>query len=332
MTNTVAGNLWVGRRVLITGGMGFIGSTLARRLVAMAADVTILDNMTLSHGANPFNIAGIEDRLRIELADLRDAVQLDRLVKDSDVIFNLAGQTSHMQSMTDPFTDLDINGTAQLRLLETCRRHAPGVKLVYSSTRQVYGRPERLPVEETHPLNPVDINGIHKMTGEWYHRLYGRVHGLRTVVVRLTNTYGPRMRIKDAHQTFLGLWIRQVLQGQPLEVWGGAQLRDFTYVDDCVAALLAAADHPAVDGGVYNVGGERAIPLVDLARLLISINGGGQYREIDFPPEHARIHIGDYQADDRAFRRATGWAPAVLLEEGLRRSLDYFRQHQTRYV
>lgn len=234
---------------MITGGMGFIGSTLAHRLVGLGGEVTILDNMMASHGTNPLNITGIEGRVRVEIADLRHVGPLPDLVRNCDIIFNLAGQTSHLESMVDPLTDLDINCAGQLRLLEACRQHNPGVKLVYSSTRQVYGRPDRLPVDETHPLHPVDINGINKMAGEWYHRLYGQIHGLRTVVLRLTNTYGPRMRIKDAHQTFLGLWIRQVLEGGPLEVWGGAQLRDFTYVDDCVDALVMAADDPGVDGG-----------------------------------------------------------------------------------
>ncbi|MFV3130376.1 NAD-dependent epimerase/dehydratase family protein [Niveispirillum sp. KHB5.9] len=332
VTPAAATTRWAGRKVLITGGMGFIGSTLAHRLADLAANVTILDNLTPSHGANPLNIAGIEDRLRVEIADLRHAGHLDHLVRDCEIIFNLAGQTSHLESMVDPFTDLDINCAGQLRLLEACRLHNPGVKLVYSSTRQIYGRPDSLPVDEKHPPHPVDINGINKMAAEWYHRLYHRVYGLRTIVLRLTNTYGPRMRIRDAHQTFLGLWIRLVLEGHPLAVWGGAQLRDFTYVDDCVDALLMAADNPAVEGGVFNIGGDRAISLAELAGLLISANGSGNLMEADFPPEQARIHIGDYQADDGAFRAATGWTPSVPLEVGLRRSLDYFRSHHAGYV
>jgi len=332
LTQTAATGRWAGRKVMITGGMGFIGSTLAHHLVGLSAEVTILDNMTPSHGGSPLNITGIEDRLHIEIADLRHVAHLDQMVRDCDVIFNLAGQTSHLASMVDPLADLDINCAAQLRLLESCRHHNPGVKLVYTSTRQVYGRSDRLPVDETHSPHPVDINGINKMTAEWYHRLYGRVHGLRTVVLRLTNTYGPRMRIKDAHQTFLGLWIRQILEGRPLELWGGAQLRDFTYVDDCVEALILAADESAVEGGIYNIGGDRVLSLSDLARLLIATNGSGSCGETDFPTEQARIHIGDYHADDGAFRRATGWAPVVPLEDGLRRSLDYFRIHHAGYV
>lgn len=332
LTQTAAAPHWAGRKVMITGGMGFIGSTLAQYLVEHFAEVTILDNVMPLHGANQQNIAGIESRVRLEIVDLRDVDHLGQLVGNQEIIFNLAGQTSHLASMVDPFNDLDINCRAQLCLLEACRQHNPGVKLVYTSTRQVYGRPQYLPVDEMHPLQPVDINGIHKMAGEGYHRLYGRVHGLRTVVLRLTNTYGPRMRIKDAHQTFLGLWIRQLLEGRPLEIWDGAQLRDFTYVDDCVSALLAAAESPVVDGSVYNIGGNRVISLTDLAHLLIAANGGGHCVATDFPPEQARIHIGDYHADDTAFRQATGWAPSVALEDGLRRSLDYFRTHRTAYV
>lgn len=323
---------WAGRKVLITGGLGFIGSNLAQYLVGLSAYVTLVDNMMPLHGGNRQNIAGIKKHVRLKNVDLRDADHLDRLVGDQEIIFNLAGQTSHLASMVDPFTDLDVNCTAQLRLLEACRRHNPEVKVIYTSTRQVYGRPVHLPVDEMHPMQPVDINGVNKMAGEWYHRLYGSVHGLRTVVLRLTNTYGPRMRIKDAHQTFLGLWIRQILDGQPLAIWGGGQLRDFTYVDDCVAALLAAADNQIVDGGVYNIGGDRVISLTDLAHLLIAVNGGGTCVETEFPSEQARIHIGDYHADDTAFRQTTGWSPTVALEEGLRRSLDYFRTHRAAYA
>lgn len=332
MTSGITSKAWIGRRVLITGGLGFIGSNLAHRLVALGADVLIVDSLIPAYGGNLHNVAGIADRIRINISDIRDDHGLAHLVADREVIFNLAGQTSHLDSMTDPFTDLDINCTAQLKLLEVCRHTNPKVKLVFASTRQIYGKPDYLPVDEKHLLRPTDVNGINKMAGEWYHILYNNVYGLRSVSLRLTNTYGPRMRIKDARQTFLGVWIKLALEGKPLEVWGGAQLRDFTYVDDCVDALLLAADSPSVDGGIYNLGGDRVVSLADLARLVVEANGAGDYAVREFPAERKRIDIGDYYADDGAFRRITGWQPSVTLEAGLRSSLDYFRQNFAQYL
>ncbi|MCW5550088.1 MAG: NAD-dependent epimerase/dehydratase family protein [Opitutaceae bacterium] len=234
--------------MLITGGLGFIGSNLARRLVALGARVTILDSLIPEYGGNRRNLAGIEGKVAVHLSDVRDRHSLPAFVRGQDFLFNLAGQTSHMDSMTDPETDLEINCRAQLSILETCRRHNPGIRVVFASTRQIYGRPDYLPVDEKHPLRPVDVNGINKLAGEEYHLLYSEVHGIRSTVLRLTNTIGPRMRIKDARQTFVGVWVRRILEERPFEVWGGAQLRDFTYVDDAVEALLLAATRPEAEG------------------------------------------------------------------------------------
>ncbi|MCX7853993.1 MAG: NAD-dependent epimerase/dehydratase family protein [Caldilineales bacterium] len=321
-----------GRRVLITGGLGFIGSNLARRLVDLGAQVTLVDSLIPEYGGNLFNIAGIEDRVRGNISDVRDEHSMKYLVQGQDILFNLAGQTSHMDSMHDPFTDLEINAKAQLFILEACRRHNPGIKIVFASTRQVYGRPQYLPVDEEHPLRPVDINGVNKLAGEWYHLLYHDVYGLRTTVLRLTNTIGPRMRVKDARQTFLGIWIRLVVEGKPFEVWGGEQLRDFTYVDDAVEALLLAAAHEDADGRVFNVGGEGAISLKALADLLVAVNGGGAYVVREFPADRKRIDIGDFYADDRRLRAALGWAPRVPLAEALARTLAFYREHLPHYV
>jgi UDP-glucose 4-epimerase len=323
---------WDGRRVLVTGGLGFIGSTLAHRLAAARADVVLVDSLVPEYGGNPANVAGIEDRVRVNVSDIRDPHSLRHLVRDREVIFNLAGQTSHMDSMRDPFTDLEINCTAQLRLLEVCREAAPGAKVVYASTRQIYGRPDYLPVDERHILRPTDVNGINKMAGEWYHVLYNDVYGLRATSLRLTNTYGPRMRVKDARQTFLGIWIRLLVEGRPFEVWGGEQKRDFTYGDDCATALMLAAERPECDGKVFNLGGDRVVTLTELAEALVAANGGGGYAVREFPADRKRIDIGDYYADDSLFRAATGWRPSVPLEEGLARSLAYYRDHLPRYL
>ena len=321
-----------GRHVLITGGLGFIGANLARRLVELGAQVTLVDSLIPAYGGNLFNIAGIEDRVRVNISDVRDAHSMRYLVQGMDFLFNLAGQTSHMDSMEDPYTDLEINAHAQLSILESCRHYNPGIKVVFASTRQIYGKPDYLPVDEKHLLRPVDVNGINKMAGEWYHILYNNVYGVRACALRLTNTYGPRMRVKDARQTFLGVWLRLIVEGKPLEVWGGEQLRDFSYVDDVVAALLAAAASEATNGRAFNLGGDCVISLRALAELLIAVNGDGEFRLRTFPEDRKRIDIGDYYADDTLFRTTLGWAPAVSLAEGLARSLEFYRTHLTRYL
>jgi UDP-glucose 4-epimerase len=321
-----------GKRALIAGGLGFIGSTLARRLAGLGAEVLAVDALLPGQGGNRFNLADAEGKtLAVEIIDLRQG-QLDRLVAGRDFLFNLAGQQSHQGSMDAPLDDLDLNCRVALSLLEACRRAAPGITAVYTSTRQVYGKPRALPVDESHPLAPVDINGIHKLAGETYHLLYQRLYGIKSAVLRLTNTYGPRMRVKDARQTFIGLWLRNLVEGQPFEVWEGAQLRDFTYVDDAVNALLLAACEPKAQGAAFNLGGDGALSLRELADKLVAAHGGGSYVLKQFPPERKRIDIGDYQADDRRFRAASGWAPRVPLEEGLKRTLDYYRAHLAHYL
>ncbi len=321
-----------GARVLITGGLGFIGSNLARRLADLGAQVTLVDSLVPEYGGNRFNVRGIEDRVRVNISDVRDRYSLKAHVAGQDFLFNLAGQTSHLDSMQDPFTDLEINCAAQLSILETCRRVNPGIRIVYAGTRQIYGRPERLPVDEGHPLRPVDVNGINKLAGEFYHILYNDVYDLAACSLRLTNTYGPRMRIKDARQTFVGVWIRLLLEQKPFEVWGGRQLRDFTYVDDCVEALLLAAARPQARGRAFNLGGTELISLQELAELLVDVNGGGEFELKEFPADRKRIDIGDYYADDGLIRRTLGWEPRTPLREGLKRTLEYFRANVQHYV
>ena len=321
-----------GKNVLITGGLGFIGSNLAHRLVALGAEVLIVDSLIPEYGGNIFNVHGLEDRLRINIADMRDEHGLRYLVQGQDIIFNLAGQVSHTDSMIDPYTDLEINARSQLSLLEACRHGNPATKVVFASTRQIYGRPEYLPVDERHPLQPADVNGINKLAGEWYHMVYHQVYGLRTVSLRLTNTYGPRMRIRDARQTFIGWWFRQLLEGQTLNIFGdGLQVRDFNYIDDVVEALLMVAVHEAADGQIYNLGSDDPINLLNLARLMIEVNGGGQYELRPFPDDRKRIDIGDYYGDYRRIRSKLGWRPLVGLRDGLTRTMDYFRENLGHY-
>jgi UDP-glucose 4-epimerase len=325
-------NNFEGKNILITGGLGFIGSNLARRLVDLKARVTLVDSLIPEYGGNLFNLAGIADRVTINIADVRDAHSMDYLVQGQDYLFNLAGQTSHMDSMQDPYVDLDINCKAQLSILEACRKHNPNIKIVFASTRQIYGKPEYLPVDEKHLLRPVDVNGINKMAGEWYHILYNNIYAVRACALRLTNTIGPRMRVKDARQTFLGVWIRLLIEGKPFEVWGGDQLRDFTYVDDAVEAFLLAAASEEANGQVFNLGSEQAISLKGLAELLIEINDRGEYIARSFPPARKLIDIGDYYADFSRIRSCLGWQPRVPLREGLSRTLAFYREHLISYL
>lgn len=322
-----------GRRVLITGGLGFIGSNLAHRLVALGADVLLVDSLIPDYGGNLENIAGIASQLRVNIADVRQASTMNYLVRGQDVIFNLAGQVSHIDSMRDPHTDLDINCRSQLTILEACRHHNPGVKVVYASTRQIYGRPESLPVTEQHLVRPTDINGINKAAGEYYHLVYNNVFGVRACALRLTNIYGPRQLLKHNRQGFIGWFVRLVLEDQELQVFGdGSQLRDFVFVDDAVEAFLAAGLSEALNGEALNVGGDAPISHRDLVELMITVAGRGRVRYVEWPAEKKAIDIGSIYSDASRFSALTGWTPRVALDEGLRRTFEYYRSRLASYV
>jgi UDP-glucose 4-epimerase len=321
-----------GKKILITGGLGFIGSNLAAKLVELGGDVVLVDSLIPSYGGNLFNVEPVKERVKINIADVRDEYSMDYLVKEQDYLFNLAGQTSHIDSMNDPYTDMEINCRSQLSILEACRKHNPDIKILFASTRQIYGIPEYLPVDERHPLHPTDVNGINKMAGEWYHILYNNVYGIRACALRLTNTYGPRMRVRDARQTFLGLWIRQILEGREIRVFGdGKQLRDFNYIDDVVEAFLITASSDEANGMIFNLGSTDFICLSELAELLIDINGTGNYSIVPFPPERKKIDIGDYYGNYEKIRKGLHWSPKVLLREGLTLTLAYYKKHGNRY-
>ena len=325
-------DIFGGADILVTGGLGFIGSALARRLVELGAKVTLVDSLIPEYGGNPFNVQDIRDRVTVDLTDVRDVAAMSSLIKKRQFLFNLAGQTSHLDSMTDPVTDLNINAAAQLHILEACRLHNRDLKIVFASTRQVYGRPAYLPVDEKHPVNPIDVNGINKLAGEWYHLLYNDVYRIRACALRLTNTYGPGMRVKDARQTFLGVWIRRLIEKNPIQIFGdGTQRRDFNFVSDVVDALLRAAASNAANGQIFNLGHREHVSLQELAELLIKLNGGGNYELIPFPDDRKAIDIGDYYADVGKIDNSLGWTPKVKLDQGLKETLDYYRANHAHY-
>lgn len=321
-----------GNNVLITGGLGFIGSNLAIRLVQQDCTVTLIDSLIPEYGGNLRNIAPIKDMVRVNISDVRDEHSMKYLIRNQDYLFNLAGQTSHLDSMHNPYPDLEINARAQLSILEACRHHNPDIKVIFASTRQLYGIPDYLPVDERHPLRPIDVNGVNKMAGEWYHLVYNKAYGIRTTVLRLTNTYGPRMRVRDARQTFLGIWIRNVIEGKPILVFGdGRQVRDFNHVDDVVSALLLIASADDADGEIYNLGADDPISLKDAAELLLEINGSGRYEVVPFPNDRKVIDIGDYYADYRKIRSRMKWRPETTLADGLKGTLKFYREHASHY-
>ena len=319
---------WHGRKILVTGGAGFLGSNLCHALAARGARVTALDGFLFGGGANPANLEG--SGVELVRADIRE-IDLRNLCEGADVIYNLAAQTSHMGGQRDPLADIAVNAVAQVRLIQAAREAAPGAIVVHASTRQFYGRPHYLPVDEEHPVNPPDANGVSKFAGEQYWMIEHRTAGRPVVSLRLTNCYGPRLRIRDARQTFLGIWLRCVLEGKPFEVWGGDQLRDMTYVDDVTAAFLAAAA-PACHGRVFNIGGPPPASLLEIAGILAKLVPEAQFVTREFPADRATIDIGSYHANDTAFRAATGWAPLVGLEEGIGRSLAWYRERLGQYL
>jgi UDP-glucose 4-epimerase len=320
------------KAVLITGGLGFIGSNLAHRLVDLGAQVTLVDSLLPDYGGNRFNLAGYEDRLRVNIADVRDPYSMRALVQGQDVLFNLAGQVSHIDSMTDPIADLEINARAQLSILEACRHENPAIKVVYAGTRQQYGKPHYLPLDEQHLQHPTDVNGVNKLAGEWYHIVYQTAYGLRTTSLRLTNTYGPRQLLKHNRQGFIGWFVRLAVEGKEIQLYGdGRQLRDLTYVDDVVDAFLRAGATEATNGQVYNLGGQAPISLYDLAHLLVEIAGQGSVRLVPWPEERKRIDIGDVYSSYAKIESALGWRPTTALQDGLRQTIAYYQRHRQHY-
>jgi UDP-glucose 4-epimerase len=325
--------LYQGSRALVTGGLGFIGSHLSKKLVELGADVTIVDSLIPEYGGNPYNIREIADHVHVNYSDIRDPWSIRYLVRAQDFIFNLAGQVSHIDSMTDPETDLDINCRSQLSLLEACRENNHDARIVFAASRQQYGRPQFVPVTEDHPLVPVDVNGINLVAGERYHLLYDEVYGLRAASLRLTNTYGPHLLMKHDRQGFITTFIRLALAGKPIKVFGdGSQLRDFTYVSDAVDAFLAVGVTDKGYGTALNVGGIEPVSLIDVARLCQELAGsGGAVETMPWPTERKKIDIGSIYVDHTRLTDLTGWDPQVGLREGLAQTFEFYREHGEHY-
>lgn len=324
-------NYYSNKNVLITGGLGFIGSTLAYRLVEFGADVTIIDSLIPEYGGNFFNIRGLEQKVKVNISDVRDKYGINYLVQGQDILFNLAGTLSHVDSMTNPFNDLEINCTSQLSILEASRKYNPGIKIVFAGTRNQYGKAQYLPVDEKHPMCPTDVNGINNIAGEWYHILYNNVYGIRAVSLRMTNTFGPRHQMKHPRQGVLNWFIRQLIDGETIKLYGtGTQIRDTNYVGDVVDALLLVMASEKTNGEVYNLGGI-PVSLKDFVESAIKINVSGDYEIIQFPEDRKAIEIGDYIADYSKIKNTVGWEPKITLEEGLKRTFEYYTKHKEHY-
>lgn len=332
MTNQTRTTRLAGRRALVLGGLGFIGSNLAIRLVSLGAKVVVVDSMLPCYGGNLLNVEAIKNQIVINFSDIRDIYSLEYLLKDADYIFSVAGQTGHLLSMTDPFTDLDVNCRAQLTILECCRKFNRDVIIIYASTRQVYGKPLSLPVNEDHPLTPADVNGINKIASEHYYRLYSKIYGINCISLRLSNTYGPRQQLRGNDQGFTGIFIRNALTQNRIDIFGnGTQKRDFNYIDDVVDAFIIAAENPTLKSPVYNIGSEKGYTLLDFVKILDGVCPL-EYRLVPFPSDHAAIDIGDFQSDYSRFKAETGWEPKIDLAEGLARTTDYFRPIIEAYI
>jgi UDP-glucose 4-epimerase len=325
-------NHYAGRSVLITGGLGFVGSNLARRLVDLDARVTLVDSLIPAYGGNRFNIAGYETRLRVNIADVRDPHSMRALVQEQEILFNLAGQVSHLDSMEDPFTDLEINARSQLSILEACRHENPTIKVIYAGTRQQYGKPDYLPLDEAHLQHPTDVNGVNKMAGEWYHMVYNTAYDLAAASLRMTNTYGPRQLTRHNRQGFIGWFVRLAVEDRTIQLYGdGAQLRDLCFVDDAVDAFLRVGASPQANGQVYNLGGPAPISLLELVNLIIEIAGSGSVELIPWPAARKRIDIGDVYSSYAKIEQELGWRPTTSLVEGLTCMIKYYQRYREHY-
>lgn len=322
------------KKILVTGGLGFIGSNLAIKLVGLGADVEIVDALIPEYGGNLYNIEPVKDKVKMVKGDIRDEKIIDKVIKDKEIIFNLAGTLSHVDSMTDPMTDLEINCRAQLSLLESVRKYNPKAKIIFAGTRNQYGKAQKLPVSENHPQEPTDINGINNIAAEKYHLMYTSVYGIKTVSLRMTNTFGPRHQMKHPRQGVLNWFIRKILDHEEVVLFGdGKQIRDVNYVDDVVDALLVVGQSKNGWGEAYNLGGT-PVSLLDFVKEAITQNEVPPRKRIvlkPFPDDRKQIEIGDYIADYTKMTKTYGWRPKVTLSEGIKKTIEYYEKYKRYY-
>ena len=320
-----------GKKVLITGGLGFIGSSLAIKLVGHGAKVTVIDSLVPEYGGNLFNIHGFEGKINVNISDVRDKYSIDYLIQGQDILFNLAGTLSHVDSMTNPYTDLEINVTSQVSILEACRNFNPKIKIVYAGTRNQYGKAQYLPVDEKHPQDPTDVNGINCIAGESYHLLYNRIYGIMACSLRLTNVFGPRHQMKHSRQGVLNWFLRQIIDGEEIKLFGtGEQIRDINYIDDVVEAFLLCGASDKVWGEVFNLGGI-PVSLKKFVEETIKVNKKGKFEVVEFPDDRKKIEIGDYIADYSKIKKVLGWEPKVSLTKGIEKTLKYYKKYKKYY-
>lgn len=329
--STRADHSWYGgRTILVTGGLGFLGSNLVHALVRWGARVRVLDALLEPYGGNMHNLDGVADRVSVTVADIRDTAAVAHVTRDVDVVFHIAAQTSHVDSMTDPFLDLDMNGRGNLMLLQALQ--GASCRLVYAGTRAQYGRVTRIPVDEEHRLDPIDIYGVHKAAAEQQCFIMGRLHGFPVVSLRINNTYGPRHQMKHARYGILNWFVRVAMDGGVIPVYApGDQLRDYNHVDDVTEAFLLAGHRPEAEGRVFNLGSGGGVRFVDMVDAVVSAAGAGAREMVPWPEERRRIEVGDYLADIGLARRLLGWEPRIPLDEGLRRTVDYYRDRREHY-
>ncbi len=321
-----------GTKVLVTGGLGFIPSNVVHALVALASSVVVVDSLSPGQGGNRFNIKGIEDKVDVRIADIRDEAAMTDAVKGCDFVFNMAASVSHLDSLNDPFHDLDVNARGNLLMLEVIRKHAPRARVVYAGTRSEYGLIQSTPVREDHPLLPTEANSANKAVADMYHSAYHIAHGLYTVSMRLTNTYGPRMLVEHFRQGFINWFVRLAIEGGTFKLYGdGTQVRDLVYVDDTVRGLLLAPLVAGTAGQAFNIGSGAPVSLKQIAEMLVDITGKGRIEYVPFPEEAKRIEIGDYVADVQKITEVLDWHPVVPLREGLERSVRYFETYREHY-
>ncbi len=327
-------SFFLGKRVLITGGLGFLGSNLAHRLVGMNAKVTLVDALFPEYGGNMFNISGIEDDVVVVKEDARNIGKMRELVKDQDVIFHFAAQVSYIDSLNDPMHDLDMHCGSTLVMLEACRYLNPDIRFIFSSSRLQFGAidPDQNPVKEDTPNRPLSLYGIHKAASEQYGIVYHKNFRMHTVSFRIANPYGPRQQMKHSKYSIVGWFLRQAMENQTIEIFGdGSQLRDYIYVDDMVEAMVRAAASDQSSGEVYNLGSGIGTRFGEMAQTVVDVVGSGKVEFVPWPANYETNETGHYITDINKMRTALGFVPEIKLQEGIERTAEYYLKYQEKY-